>query len=644
MPHPFHPGLLLGLAILLPVTAKPPVLPVPPEVWNLTAADSQGTGAIILERRLTFDDFSFELFYRIRILSEAGKAAVSVLRVPEAREDLWGRTHTRTGEVYDFDPKKDVLSGNRMEGRGIVVVPPGLSPDCVVDFHWRVPQMGFNGFAQTSMDRGTVAIPLALDYPIALEVLTIPAVLNFAWTLKGGEAKPEVEGTRIKQVTYRNLEALSKVPFTLEPARDLPRLNLYYIPNGLRHEADRGAEGFWEAMGPQHFSQLLEGLSKGSVYREWSEAMRKGLPEAPQAAAYELALRLDAGIRNTSRPTFQEAGAQIKYPFDRWDKARDLGEAVKRGQTNDWGMLLLYVQLLRDAKLPVRLLLVADRNVRFVDPRLTNLYQFTHALVGVAEAGKPELWVDPALRHAMPGVLDAAFQGTLALAYDVATWKPEFLRVPVAAARANVARYACRLELGEEEDRFKVEAAFSGWPEHQERRRYMALEPSAQAKILKETLEATDLSLRIVRAEMAHTEEVRENVTWSAEGIRQHEPGRRLSVAPFPGVPWPLRVPEAWAVERTEPIVMPQVGTLVATATFRIPEGWRLMPAEAVERKNCFGKVVWTQEQLGGGEGRILLGVEVSQLSAGPDRYAELQAFTAWVREAMTRTVGLEKP
>jgi len=218
--------------------------------------------------------------------------------------------------------------------------------------------------------------------------------------------------------------------------------------------------------------------------------------------------------------------------------------------------------------------------------------------------------------------------------------------VPVQGVKANLRSFTCRLDVGEDEDAFKVQASFLGFPEYQERSRYMRLDPGAQNKLLKERLEGQDKHCLLARTEVQNAVDPRQNVSWRAEGRRVREPGRRLSVEPFPLVPSALWAPEVWPERRVEPIILPHLGIFAAKANFRLPPGCRLLPHEVFQHRNAFGMVVWVQELVKRAEGpevQVVMRVDVEKAFGAPDQYEELKDFLAWVREAETRMVVLER-
>lgn len=651
---------LLSVAVAA-MAGEPTFEPVPAEVWNLKLEDTQGTGALILKRRMEFDKDASVFDYRVRIVAEAGKEVLNRLHLPDSVLELGGRTVLRDGTVIPFTDKMDLLKRTirteeryapghvqRYETRERVVVPPGLSVDCVVDLHWKEPRFFMTIGWSYRLDYGSRVWPLALPWPIREEEVAIADDYSHSWDIKFNGTRP-LMGQKEHRKTFllAGLPALEDVPFALEAARGIPRLTTFHVPFELADAFKESDEAFWAAAGRKYFKPQFDKIDGGRAYRSFAEALLKDLPGTPQKAAYEVVMRLQGAIRNLSSPTYRELAALDKEAARAPIHPEDLDATVKRGGTSALGMGYLYFRLLQDAHLPIRILYVADRRQRLLDLHLRDAGQASAVLVGVPEEGRPVFWVDCSMRYAAPGTINPAYQGTPGLSFDPSTWKPEAVTVPVQAPGANVSHYACTLDLGEDLDRFRVEADFRGFPDYEERRLFLALDPAEQGKALRDRLEAGDRTLQILKAEVRHAVDPRENLTWMAEGARERDGGRRLTVAPFPTVPWPVPVPRTWPEERKDNIVMPCLGIHVASASFRIPDGYRLLPASPLNQHNAFGAVAWLLQQVdgkAGPEGKVVCRVDLETLVARPDQYAALQEFTGWIRDAMTRLVVLEQP
>ncbi len=632
---------------------KPGFEAIPPAAWQVKLQDTEGTGALVLERRIELNDQRFEFFYRIRILSEAGKTATSVLHLPTTAQELWGRTVTKEGQEFVFTDAKDLFTKTLLVAQGMkaetnVVVPPGVTTDCVVEIHWVEPQPAPDENGGQLGWRDSRSWPLALAYPIQHQLITLPERFSYAWNLKGRGlvAEPTAEKGK-RRFTCSKIAALPEVPYTLEATRNIPRLTLHDVPVDLREAAMSDAPQFWQAAGTRYFKPFFrQGIESTSRFRSFAATLLKELPKEPQRAASELAMRLEANIQNTDQLTYQEAARLSKEATHEVHHYRNLDESVRRGRTDHLGMIFLYLQLLQEVKLKSKVLLVADRDVRLLDPQVRSLGQHTNLLLGVEEEGKDTMWVDLGMRYAPPGLLNPDYQGTQGIAYDTSTWVPEFLSLPVQPAERNRKSYSYRVSLDEDTDSFQLDGVFEGYPEYLQRARYMALDPAGQGRKLRELVEFGRNSIQIDKAEVLHAGDPREKVTWHLEGRLLREASRRREVVPFPALPWPLSMPDSWPPGRTDPITLPYLGTQVATCGFQIPAGYRLAPVEPLSKSNRFGKVTWSAEVVEGPQGsevRATFQVEITSATGRATDYGDLQAYLGWIRTAMERTLVLEK-
>ena len=623
--------------------------PVPPEVWNLKLEDSQGTGAIILELRIALNEEKFDYYYRIRILSEGGKDAISLLRLSEKVEDLWGRTITRDGKEVPFTYRKDLLTRTVIKKGDLkadekIVIPPGITADCVVEFHWADPRP--TGYQESINDKCGKAYNwrLALSYPIYREIFTFPKASN--WHFSSGTLKGEVsEQKEIKKIVLTQVPAFLEIPYALDSARGIPSFTMYGY--GWEQDLQTSDGGFWKSYGMHTLQPKFEkNIHHGSRYRTWAQTMIKDLPGSPHKAAEELLLRLNERIQNINILPHHEFALMDKKSASYKYNGYDLDEAVQRGMTTSWGISALFYRLLKDANLRIRILQVADRDRHFLKPSSRNTGEIAGTLIGVIEDGKGTLWLDPAMRFAPPGLIHPNYQGTMGIAFDTSTWDAVFVQVPIQPAPFNQKRYTYKLKLSEEENRFTLNTTFSGYPEYSERYRFMFQELHLQNQDLRRQFEDSNKSFIIDHAEVFHATDPRENVAWHVEGHQECEAGRRREVVPFPGIPWPLIPPGSWPPERKDLIVLPYCSVQLASTTFTIPKGFQLIPMESVTHSNPFGKVAWiikTTDNPECSEVKLFFRVDILKSVAQATEYEALKEFVGWIQEGATRTLLLEK-
>lgn len=652
MSRPFT-FLLLSLAALPAAARGEDWAPLPPDVWSMKEDPAKGIkGAVVLEERIRVERFGVSYTYRVRILSEAGKAAAEFGAFPSNVTNFLGRTVYPDGKVLpynsakDFQKKTSVAVGDTKSER-VKVVPPGVTADCVVDLKWTVPQNfvdpGFSSFQPSQRWR------LINPYHSRKIVFELPAFFPLSWNVEQypGQEAAVVEKSGYKTFTWTDLAAEEDIPFALTQARKAPAISLYNTPEGLQYAARQGHVEFWNAYAKDWLRLYFEDeVGKGGDYKEFLKSIGQGLPATPQALAAELVTRLDSRLLNYGALSHGEKAALGKKAEEEIDP-RDLKGTVKRKGTTPIGMTFMLYHLLKDLGQKPHLLLVVDRDARIFNYQMKDHQQFSDILIGVPEEGKPLFIVDPGLRFGTPGLVLPDYQGVPALEVDAASWTAKQAAIPFPPAVFNQRRYTVALDLQEDEDLFTLKADFAGYPEWSERRRYLRLETGEQQRTLKERMEEISKAYTVGKAEVFNVENPKENFGWRVEGRIERAPGRRREVLPFPGVASVLEIPAELPAERTENIVLPYPRVFLAKSTFKVPKGWVLPPLQSFQQRNGFGRVAWVPEvkEEGGVQTvSVVMRVDVEVAMGRPNYYGLFKDFLGWIREAGQRTLVLERP
>lgn len=644
---------LLVLAALPAVARGEDWPPLPADTWTLKEDPAKGLkGAVVLEERIRVERFGVTYFYRVRVLSEAGKAAAEFNAFPSGVTNLQGRTVYPDGKVLPYNTSKDfqrktAIALGDTKAERVKVVPPGVTADCVVDLKWTVPQNfvdpGFSSFQPSQRWR------LINPYLTRKLVFELPSQFPLSWNLEQypGQEAVASEKSGFKVFTWTDLAAEEDVPYTLTQSRRAPAVSLYDTPDSLRFAASQGPAEFWNAYARDWLKLYFEdGIGKGGDYRDFLKSISEGLPATPQALAVELVTRLDARLQNYGALSFEERAALGKKAEESIDP-RDLKGTVRRKGTTPIGMTLLLHHLLKDLGQKPRLLMVVDRDARLFNYQMKDHQQFSDILIGVPEEGKPLLIVDPGLRYGTPGLVLPDYQGVPALEVDATAWTARAVSIPIQPAVFNQRRYTVALDLQEDEDLFTLQGDFAGFPEWNERLQFRRLEPTERQRTLKERLEGISKAYTIGKAEVFNTGNPKENVGWRVEGRIERAPGRRREVLPFPGVPSALEIPADLPAERKENIVLPYARVLLAKSTFKVPKGYVLAPVQPFQQRNGYGRVAWSPEvkEEGGVQTvTVVMRVDVDVAMGRPTSYGLFKEFLGWIREAGQRTLVLEKP
>ncbi len=441
---------------------------VGPEVWAINEAATAGKGATVVWEQVNIFPRYIEFAYRIRITSAAGKEAVEFPTFSKECYEITGRTVYPDGRIAAFTDK-DLSTKTRLKVGSVdveqqVLVVPGVTDNCVVDLAWKESKPYWTtenrGFG--NMDR----ILLSWRCPVQRVVVRVASSIAWVSAYHCGNGKLEdrrtVDGMNVYTMT--DLPPIEEPPYSLPGARSDARILLFPLPHRLREAASRGQKPFWDAVGRFLKDYFESGIERGQAYGTLAGKLSNDLPESHLERAIELMKRLDGAIKNQSYPTHAEAARVTKKESTEKVDPKDLDEAAKRGWTTGEGMTFLFRALLQGVGIKPVMALVENREKAIYDQNLLCLDQFDEFLVGVETPAGDVVWFDPSRRFAMPGLIPEAYQGTAALMFNSVKWDATPIRVPVQAAPVNVTRYEYSLDLQPDEDRFHLQASFSGLP------------------------------------------------------------------------------------------------------------------------------------------------------------------------------------
>lgn len=644
-----HLRFLLFLCALMPLLHAGTWAPIPAEVWAMKEdADKGIKGAVILERRMIFRTVQIEYLVRIRILGESGRKAAELAEFGDDAHSFEGRTVYPDGKVVPFNNRKDFTEGTAVsvgntDIKRTVMIPPGVTSNCLVEVRWK----------ESSNQRGRSPLPKRMGsswewvlgdaYPTELNVVEIPGSFPWAYSLVPGPVhQPEVkEQGGFKIFAFRNLPAFEESPYSLQATRPAPRLAIFNQPDLLLSHVRGTPQAYWDAASRIFVRNWFDGeIQIGKVFKAFAQELTSGLSGSAQTRARELLLRLDTRIKNRGHLTFEENRALEKR--DAYPEDEDLDALVKDGAASASGMRVLYFQLLKAAGIQPKIALVADRDIRLAKASSMNLFQFTHELIGVEEAGQKTIWLDPTKRFAPAGMIHPDFQGTQAMVVDSATWTCVFMNLPPQAPEFNSRSYRYEVDMEEGEDRFTVDAQFGGYPEYAERYRFLSLESKEQERLLREELEGYLKQAAFTRVQVLNAQSPAQPFGWRAEGKIEREDGRRREVYPFPAMRTPMNQPDAWPDTRKDMIVIPYLRTQRAVSRIRVPKGYQIPKIDPIQEKNIFGTVSWSLKPLDRpDELEVTLEVVASGFAAQPSGYSELKQFMNWVATAANRTLIL---
>lgn len=625
---------------------------LPKSVWDIKEDPAKGLlGAQVLEDHIWFRGGYVEHLYRVRIFGESGRSGMEIAEFPSGVTDVEGRTVYPDGRILTYNSKKDfatkvLASGDNREKR-TVLIPPGVTNDCVVELSWKEVAHEHGKFSPLPSSHGYYSSSMVLANRFPTRELTVEFAPGFKYAYAPTATRtqmPEVtsrNGYRI--LTYRDIPGMEPVPYALDVTRDFPRLRLYWIPEILGVPARDSGSAFWKAATEHYFQPWYQGdVKKDRSYKALFEELWNGLSGSDIEQATELIARLNARIRNTSYPTFAESDKK-EFGTANID-SQDLGAAARRGFTDEEGMLILYLNLLMDHGLKPKIARVADRDFNLFSFETPDAFQFRSALVGFdIPGGKGTWWVEPGRRFMPPGIVHPDYQGTPALLLNTANWTATSSQISAQGPATNTQRFQVEVVGEEEEDRFNIQATFQGYPDYRERMSFLGLDQGGRTKELKERLEGSWKRVNITSSEILGVEDGRKGIAWKASGKMEQEEGRIRVLHPFPCLPWALQIPDAWPTTREVGILIPYLRTHEAVSTIHLPAGWHWGGSDPYEHRNRFGSVSWTAESQADGTVRVSLKVQATGFYEQASAYEGFKTFLAWVQEASGRTLALTR-
>lgn len=608
---------------------------------------------MVLEERLRFQVGEIQTVYRVRIFSEEGRDAAAIPDLPQNALGIKGRTVYPDGREIVFDSRKDfaerkVETGGRNFAK-VHLVAPGVTADCVVEIRWRELCDGYRKALPKRFANGLYGVwTLGNPYPTRISSVEVAKNFPFAFFLTGRMGRAEdSEQNGFRVLTYRDLPAKEPTPYALDATNGFPRLVAYWQPDELIRATHDGKDAYWsEAFDRFYRTDYEVSVDTGGAFKRLAAELTAGLPESPQARARELLIRLQARIKNVSSPT---AAEKTSLPKDFWEdyEYKRLDKAADSGLASSSGIRLMYYHLLKKAGIHPKIGKLVDRELALFNYTHLNAWQFNHDILGIEEPGQADLWIDATNRYAAPGVIHPDYEGVPMLVFATAngkTWKPSQGALPATRLGINSRSYTYALRLGEDADAFSVRAQFGGYPEYAERYQYLSQDAADQSRLLRERFEKLAKSLSISKATVQDAASPTKPVSWEVEGSLERDSGRRREVVPFPGMAWPLWVPDKMDVPRSVPIVLPYLATQTAVSSFVVPERYRFDPHAGLDQRNQFGSVSWsTAYDPLTRKVTVRFRVEVATLYEGNGAWGAFRDYLGWIQDACTRLVVLSR-
>lgn len=633
--------------------------PIPEETWVLHEdAEHDILDAAYLLYYTQYNSTHVKHYRLIRILSEEGKNAAAFSAESRWINKVRGRVIDRDGTITNFERGEDFVDitayrDRHEEKKNKVLIPPGLSDDCLVEIEWTM-----NGRDGIEGDAYYQRKPIPEAYycrkkVIDIRLLTKEAfwVTRYVWSKVSAPMKLTKTRWPGSQVTlvYESIPAREDHPFG-NPFYD-PRLPFFLIFKTIPHFGGK-PDAFWPRFSNQVLKELLDNQNTGAAHRAWVKDLKTQLSDDPAThpkknpikAAQVALLALQRRISVPPLLNPQQLSAYRTHP-NRDDA--ELKDCFANGWAETSHMTLLYLETLRRLGIPTKL--VFTNTVRNAPVRREELNPYAmdwqHPLMMV-DQGKDQAMFCAWRPGLEPGYLPAELQGLTAMIVDPKRgWKPKFGSTPMFGAMANRHQTSYEGTLSNEGRLdFSIEQVGTNDYNAQTSRLYYHLADDERDQTVRDDWQkrlGNQYTLTEINMDGDRDLQVPTTIRAKAHLLLE-KATHDLSLHPFPISEVPLTAPDFWTRDRHEPIFMEQPFAQMSTTHLKLPADWHLKGAPSWQKSNDVGSVKFVAFQ----KDDTLTVQRIIQLNAhiiqarGQDM---LRLFLAWVDEVERQQIAIAK-
>ena len=633
-----------------------PGTPISPESWDVSAEiDKYPTDAVVLEDTTVFQQAYTLRFRRVRILNENGKSAAEFVDPEGKFIKVRGRVVDRSGEETVIELAEDLVEVLAFKSRGDrvkakILVPPGLTSDCVVEMSWQEPVI--DGLPEgVYSKRFYVQEPWPIRSkiinltPSALRTESKYLVSRFVWNESLGKDHFKVEKPSKYAIllTYSNIPPLYKHPYGNHHLDRNAAYALLFKSFDYGNEVDE----FYENFAKRYIKPDYTGRFKRSKdYKKWIGDLKKSLPEDHLKAMVKVYNAFRDRIAITDLlPAAKRA--QITKELSKQKSAdQRMSEVFKLGYGNPADLGFLFYRVAMDCEIPFKLMYASSINGPPFQPMSFNPFMLLlyYPFFGIELS--PNQWVvfTPQWQENAAGFLPTHYQGGTALVVDpYDKFKHSFTRTPRYGAKSHqrIREYTTKISADGTID-MAVEMFGNGTYDAREKNRYYPLPADEQEEtlrrywqdrltsweILKATVSIPNLKARVKTRVEARLKQDLEETDW-------------LAIDPFPGGGVPLANPSVWPPNRHQPIMLPHCSTQIGVNKITVPDGWKLKGNPSWTKANSFGSVKLTASQAANVI-EIRKEIVIAKDVFPPEKEKELKFFIAWVHELADQNIGID--
>jgi len=634
------------------------------DTYDDRVPDLDKVGVYAIFSRVRFDEAQIHFHSLVRIKSEAGRRDFNVVLPFENLKLLSGRVVDSDGETYKFDRKHDLsellaFKTNDVEKKIRVLIPPGMTQDCLVELIYSIKAEGGLPKGEHStiypVNVPYFCLERSFEFSRAMRKFANPiwsdevleVVTRFVWTPYADQANfhQKVMGD-YTTLTYTNVPALQEFPFG--ELRNKPGMGWVMVFLTMPFEGVQ-ANTFWD-----EFAKLYPPIffnfhfTRGNRYANWLRDVRDKLPKGDRKAAIRY---VHTRFREAVTPVEMVSNDQLvalnsqeveRLPLD-YDSFK-IG--FNRGIVFRPNFALFLFQTYKD--------LGFDPNLIFSQSVPSNPFYPEYLDAFALDMFDPvfgfdlgqEKWVF--LMAARPefqsGYLLPKFRDRPLLVVNPGEdWKTRFLHLPRDATKHNTNRRKYRVKVNDEGIlNFQVAEKPVGQTAGALRRLLYGLPQEARVQYFEDIWHRQFPEGTIFRADVKNVRNFDKPILVQVKGgTRIDLDNDLIRMSPFPGDSMPLEIPHAWPNHRDTPITMPENLAWRSTSQLQLPEGWHLEWLPKWERRNDLGQVSFAVSPLEGKPGwyqaQRVVAIHNGVLPA--EKESQLRDFLAWAERAYSEEI-----
>ncbi len=629
--------------------------PIPAADWQY-GANLHGCEAIVLEDRTLFLEKAIERYRKVHILSERGKAAVEFVDLTGTARKLEGRVVDVHGEETAFGQRSDLVELVTYKGRGDLekvrlLVPPGLSRNCIVELAWTIPAEG-----AIPLGRDAFIEAVAEVWPVRNKSFSFTSLRNHPgwqlgnlrlvsqplWTTGADDHFRLARSGGRQTVAYLELPARAAFPFGNDWRYD----NSHFV-QVVKTFPDFGhrARDFWKDVCQNYVRAYLFGaeFKPSPEYRAWVAELKAQRGEEPVQAMSQLLRAFRARMASTRMARWDQRFADAA-PED--DLGKRLLAAFQRGAGDSYELNQLFYRVVTDVGQPFVLVFPSSTEQWPFDADARQPFYFNYyPLYGVPQGQELMLFAPERYEYG-PGYFPNTYEGLEAMVVDPrARWQPRFTVLQGTGAESNrmVSHYTTELQpdFGYS---LALQRKVTGAYGAAYRQAYYGLPPAEK----NEALAAAWRDLGVFVLTEATVEGADELEAVITEKIALKVEKRPLDVSsyafhPFPNSVRPLRSPHTWPPNRDQDLFLDFAKQHIDLNTITVPDGWVLSGVNDWHRRNAVGEVAFQAVQAGN-KVTVRRDLTVSRNRYPRTEERQLKAFLAWVDEAFEQTIAFALP